>query len=193
MRKKSHLLLALYLIKQMELELLNDHKIAFCVGSILPDCIPSFLTRRHSMEATLFLLERELLKIQRAWIRRPKVTASIWGRIGVILHYVADDFTFPHNPFFYGSIWAHCRYEKRLEQKLACYLQTNNCLEQIKRDNRNENREPIQAILQLIRQKHQIYLASATADVSQDCDYIVMVCAGVLQIIRDHLIKTCKL
>ena len=50
MRKKSHVSLSLYLIKNIDNQLLSDHKKAFGMGSILPDCKPSFVTTKHNIE-----------------------------------------------------------------------------------------------------------------------------------------------
>ena len=53
MRKKSHISLAKYLMNNMQVQDLNEHKKAFYIGSILPDIKPSFITKditlmRHS-------------------------------------------------------------------------------------------------------------------------------------------------
>ena len=50
MRKKSHISLAWYLMNNEGMESLKHHKGAFYIGSILPDCIPSFLVRKHTIE-----------------------------------------------------------------------------------------------------------------------------------------------
>ena len=53
MRKKSHILLARYLADQMpDTASLQSHRKAFCLGSILPDIKPSFITRRHEFYGT---------------------------------------------------------------------------------------------------------------------------------------------
>ena len=53
MRKKSHILLARYLADQMQTTAsLQSHRKAFCLGSILPDIKPSFITRRHEFYGT---------------------------------------------------------------------------------------------------------------------------------------------
>ena len=55
MRKKSHILLARYLADQMQTTAsLQSHRKAFCLGSILPDIKPSFITRRHEFYGTFF-------------------------------------------------------------------------------------------------------------------------------------------
>ena len=53
MRKKSHILLARYLADQMKTTVsLQSHRKAFCLGSILPDIKPPFITRRHEFYGT---------------------------------------------------------------------------------------------------------------------------------------------
>ena len=53
MRKKSHILLARYLADQMQTTAsLQSHRKAFCLGSILPDIKPSFITRRYEFYGT---------------------------------------------------------------------------------------------------------------------------------------------
>ena len=44
MRKKSHISLAHYLMNSEGMESIQHHKGAFYIGSILPDCVPSFLS-----------------------------------------------------------------------------------------------------------------------------------------------------
>ena len=50
MRKKSHISLAKYIVGSLEEQDLVKHKKAFYLGSILPDCKPSFLTVKHEIE-----------------------------------------------------------------------------------------------------------------------------------------------
>ena len=53
MRKKSHILVARYLADQMPAtKSLQSHRKAFCLGSILPDIKPSFLTKKHEYFGT---------------------------------------------------------------------------------------------------------------------------------------------
>ena len=57
MRKKSHISLAWYLMNNEGMESVKHHKGAFYIGSILPDCIPSFLVRKHTIEDSFDVLE----------------------------------------------------------------------------------------------------------------------------------------
>ena len=47
MRKKSHISLTKGVVHGLSAEQRFGHRLSLYVGSILPDCTPSFLTRRH--------------------------------------------------------------------------------------------------------------------------------------------------
>ena len=63
MRKKSHISLAKYIVDSLEEQDLVKHKKAFYLGSILPDCKPSFLTVKHEMEGTFPKLQQDLKRL----------------------------------------------------------------------------------------------------------------------------------
>ena len=104
MRKKSHISLAKFLMNNMEFKDLNEHKKAFYVGSILPDCSPSFLTRKHTIEETFPILINEIKKITVDYDMEQGITTYYCRHLGVVTHYLADYFTFPHNSNFQGNI-----------------------------------------------------------------------------------------
>ncbi len=63
MRKKSHISLAWYLMNSEGMEMLGSHKGSFYIGSILPDCVPSFFVRKHTFEDSFDILKKELGKL----------------------------------------------------------------------------------------------------------------------------------
>ena len=96
MRKKSHILLARYLADQMQTTAsLQSHRKAFCLGSILPDIKPSFITRRHEFYGTFEDVKNRMKEL--ADIRPDESNQRVyWRRFGEVIHYMADYFTFPH-------------------------------------------------------------------------------------------------
>ena len=75
MRKKSHILLARYLADQMQTTAsLQSHRKAFCLGSILPDIKPSFITRRHEFYGTFEDVKNRMKELADI---RPEASASI--------------------------------------------------------------------------------------------------------------------
>jgi len=115
MRKKSHISLAKYIVNNMQVQDLNDHRKAFYIGSILPDLLPSFITKRHTIEATFQDLILEIKKITVDYDMNKGINSYYARHLGVITHYLSDYCTFPHNSIFEGSIKEHVYYEKDLK------------------------------------------------------------------------------
>ena len=44
--------------------------------------------------------------------------------LGVIIHYISDFFTFPHNDHYPGNVKDHCYYERDLKFGMRAFLQT---------------------------------------------------------------------
>ena len=92
MRKKSHILLGRYLADQMsEVYSLQQHRKAFCLGNIMPDLKPSFLTTRHEFFGTFDHLQNKM----RALVEKnpEEENARVyWRRFGEVMHYMADYF-----------------------------------------------------------------------------------------------------
>ena len=59
MRKKSHISLARYLVRNLDDTGLRKHKLSFYIGSILPDCKPSFLYKKHEITGTFPKVKRD--------------------------------------------------------------------------------------------------------------------------------------
>ena len=107
MRKKSHILLARYLADQMQTTAsLQSHRKAFCLGSILPDIKPSFITRRHEFYGTFEDVKNRMKEL--ADIRPDESNQRVyWRRFGEVIHYMADYFntaqySINRNPYEFG-------------------------------------------------------------------------------------------
>jgi hypothetical protein len=176
MRKKSHISLAKYLLNSQGMEMLQKHKKAFYLGSILPDCVPTFLTRRHTIEDTFDILEKEIRKVTENYDMEKGIGSYYCRHIGVITHYVADYFTFPHNSIYPGNMAAHCKYEKNL--KFALYDYVNS--EEAKRSRSRQHQfQTVNELCEFIMQMHEKYL-HAIIQIEIDCEYIVALCHKVV-------------
>ena len=122
MRKKSHLSLAVYLIDNMDSSLLINHRKAFLLGSILPDCRPSFVTTKHNMEETFDMVSDFISQLTVDSHDYKRISTAYVRKLGEVTHYVADYFTYPHNEVFDGNIKDHCIYEKNLKEALKSYI-----------------------------------------------------------------------
>ena len=181
MRKKSHISLAKYIVKDMEVPVMMDHRKAFYLGSILPDCKPSFLTHRHEFDGTFEMVKERIcdLSLDAELILRN--ARAFMRRLGEIIHYIADYFTFPHNLIYEGGFKDHCVYEKELKLRLVEYVRSGEAF-RTRIDVRKF--ETPEAVCSFIRSAHAEYL-SREHGVKEDCEFIVRICHQVVQAIMN--------
>lgn len=179
MKKKSHLSLARYLIDSSQNEELAKHRKTFLFGSILPDCIPSFVTRRHTIDETFDILRYEIIAITEEYDWSRGITNEFSRRLGVITHYLADYFTYPHNTIFQGSMREHISYEIDLMGYLKTYLGSEEADEiSIK----SIILYSVDEICDFIKQIHNKYLETIK-NISTDCEYIVEMAVYIVKAI----------
>ena len=175
MRKKSHISLAWYLMNSEGMETLGQHKGSFYIGSILPDCIPSFLVRKHTIEDSFKVLEKEFEKLVSHFDPNKGADRYFCRHLGVITHYISDYFTFPHNANYPGKLKDHCIYEEALKHEIRAYVHSPEAVKK----RLGETIHTPQAILEFVRRMHQIYLRMQSA-VKRDCEFITSLCHTVV-------------
>lgn len=187
MRKKSHVSLANYLLDNVDSELLTQHRKAFVLGSVLPDCKPSFVTERHNIEETFSKVTAfvEKLTVNHAEFKR--ISTSYCRKLGEVTHYVADYFTYPHNSIYDGSLKDHCVYEGELKTALTDYIDKGQLS-----INRNIARtfKSSEELCSYIKNMHREYL-QVEKNLASDCMYIISLCQivveGVLHLLAMYL------
>ncbi len=179
MRKKSHISLAKYLMNNLNVQDLCEHKKAFYIGSILPDIKPSFLTKRHTIEETFDILINEIKKITIDYDINKGINSYYARHLGVITHYLSDYCTFPHNSIFTGTLSEHCYYEKELKFSLKEYVQSASAQRQRTECKKSQTIEEISLFIQ---KTHQEYLR-AIKTVKGDIQYIIELCFKVVDAI----------
>ena len=178
-RKKSHISLAKYLMNNMNVQDLSEHKKAFYIGSILPDLTPSFLTKRHNIEETFEILIEEIRKITVNYDINRGISSYYARHLGVVTHYLSDYCTFPHNSIFDGSFTEHCVYEKELKHSLKHYVES----ETSRRERAKIKKfHTIEEISHYILRTHKEYL-NAMKNVKGDIHYIIELCYKVVDAI----------
>ena len=80
-------------------ESLQSHRKAFCLGNILPDIQPSFVTKRHEYFGTFDEVQGKIRRLVENGLGEYN-DRVFWRRAGEIMHYIADYFTFPHNSWY---------------------------------------------------------------------------------------------
>lgn len=180
MRKKSHISLAKYIVDSLGEQELQKHKKAFYLGSILPDCKPSFITIKHEMEGTFPKVQHELEELVERQ-KNAQINVRVFYRnLGEVIHYIADYFTFPHNPHYPGNLKDHCIYEEHLKRGLKEYIasgeaEKNSEWVRLSVVNLNSTAD----ICNFIRKAHETYVKLKNS-VEDDCRHIVTLCHQVV-------------
>lgn len=192
MRKKSHLLLAGQLIHYCNHSDDFRVKAAFYFGNILPDLKPSFFTKRHEIDGTIHHMEFMLSKLLERSLSDGCPFVLYYLRLGEVIHYLADYFTYPHNKMFAGTMREHCVYEGKLKYQLEnniAYL-TEKEMDMLEKQAGNRQAyapisKKFKDIMDFIQLMHKTYVALDNHTVELDCRYIVHVCSTVFYWILD--------
>ena len=177
MRKKSHILLARYLADQMSVEQsLQSHRKAFCLGSILPDIKPSFVTKKHEYYGTIGEIQEMMHELVEHSPHECKERVY-WRRFGEVLHYMADYFTFPHNRTYTGSLYEHNKYEKQLKQQLKACIESGRASTFVFKALHFSS---FDELMDFVRISHTSY-SRKKRSITEDIQYILMVCYQVIQ------------
>lgn len=184
MRKKSHISLAKHIVNISDIPGFDKHRKAFYVGSILPDCKPSFLTKRHEITETFDLVEKGIQKLTKGYRDIEDLSTMYFTKLGEVIHYIADYFTFPHNKEYSGNMKQHCIYEGKLKHKLRAYIRNldEKDLRKWKYNLKLEELEQFNSvadICEFLKKEHRNYIRRGTHSVEEDCKYIVGICSKV--------------
>ena len=169
-QKRSHLLLARSLLSREHGFPARRYELAFLFGSFEPDCNP-FSYLKGSLHSKLFgghtygnsraYIRRRIRRLQR------RTHWNLWNyyTMGKLTHYVADAFTWPHNPHFPGVGWEHHVYETALRLALSARLSDA--------PRRDLLPEVSAALPEELETLHARYLAEAAPGVDVDIEYIL--------------------
>lgn len=184
MRKKSHIFLSRYLVSDISTQELWKHRKAFYLGSILPDCKPSFLTTKHEFAGTFDMVQDRILALTFDTEHFHRNSRAYMRELGEVIHYIADYFTFPHNATYDGNLKDHCYYEKDLKFGLKAYIKSGQAFAD--KEEVTAEIESTETLVDFIEVAHKEYL-SRKRNVDEDCYYIVRICqlvaAAVLNLV----------
>lgn len=176
MRKKSHISLSRGVIKGLGEENIIKHRYTFYIGSIMPDCLPSFLVRRHTMEDTFDVFVKHMEKFVNKLNKKPKVGFVQSIRMGMILHYIADYFTLPHNSHYEGGFKEHCVYEGKQLKCMRSFVEKYKS-DRVKLEAPKLLRD-IKQIGEYVKSRHQEYVLLHQG-VKDDCRFSLETCICV--------------
>lgn len=105
-----------YMQTQYGLEL-NER--SFLLGNILPDCLPTFLSRPHfwkHCEGHVHKLIEKLIDCYPAGDARERARRRYARRLGILCHFYTDFFCYAHCEHFPGGLRSHRAYELELRE-----------------------------------------------------------------------------
>ena len=154
---------------------LQQHRKAFCLGNIMPDLRPSFLTTRHEFFGTFSQLQEKMRELIE---RNPEEDNArvYWRRFGEVMHYIADYFTFPHNKNFTGNLYEHNKYEKHLKNHLKRYIESGAADRMVILP---VNFGSFRELVEYIGNAHERYLLKER-NIAEDVQYILRICSQVI-------------
>lgn len=127
MKSKSHLILGKYISNGLG-NLSRMERCAFIAGCVEPDFnyityLRGSLSKRmlagHSFENSAAHIKKIISRIQ----SHDGMSCRDYFRLGTLLHYVVDSFTYAHNIDFPGSLPDHRDYEKQLKESFLKFLE----------------------------------------------------------------------
>ena len=167
MKKRSHKLLASTLLEYKHGFCARRYEWAFLFGSFQPDCNPltylkgslrAYKFRGHNFSNSQAYINAHILRLQR------RARWNIWQyyTLGKLTHYLADAYTYPHNPDYPNSMLDHHNYETDLRQFMRGYLAHRHL-------QRQQARRDLVAALEEL---HEQYMATR-ASMIRDANYIL--------------------
>ena len=179
MKSCSHRTLGQHLINTYLLDCSAFHRRAFSWGCIQPDKNPttylkgsirSQWLRGHNWDNA----KRYIRKTGNQLQARKKLKLLDYYRLGKLIHYTADAFTYSHNRNYLQNLVAHRNYETKLHRELETYLTLLSNDFSIVLD-------PQGSVSEFISKNHKNYMRHIPC-VHNDMDYCVRVCSQVLQL-----------
>ncbi len=171
MKQKDHLALGRYLISAGMINRTGALpplcRLAFLSGCVLPDYLPhtylhgfrkSHAMRGHHTAYSKRHIQTVLARLQKRGIRHH----GDLFRLGLLLHYVADSFTYAHTAAFPGDMREHRRYELRLHATFLGYLQAE-------KQTKEELRKDLLSALRALRRQYE----AEREEFLRDCIYIL--------------------
>lgn len=186
METKSHVFLARYLLNQISAFDSMKCQKAFIFGCIEPDFnMFSYLKgslrcqklRGHNYNSSNKYTIRTLESLQ----NKNNWTLRDYYRLGKLMHYLADAFTYPHNDNFKGSLSEHRVYEAGLHLYFVAYL---------KQYNKVNKKDCAEDIREYMGESHEQYMKTS-GDIKNDAKYITQATSRVMRALVRGLTPIC--
>lgn len=144
METKDHLALGYYLINNIENSFTPLQEKLFLLGNIMPDIwlfsYANGAKDRKNFNGHVYSNARKRVEKHSSYLKKHKKCKYRSSFIlGVMMHYLADSFTYPHSDSYAYGIRQHKKYEHELHRLMwrALVLPERECTEKVRIDNIN--------------------------------------------------------
>ena len=158
-------------------DLPRRHRFCLKLGSLLPDLLVFTYVGGHTWDSTRDKTARRMLRLEETG----RESCLSYLRLGYILHYVEDYFTYPHNSWYPGTLAEHGIYEL----SLTAYARRQGAADA-------DDIQPLrsaQALMDRLAEAHGEY-AQQTPGVENDFAYLMSAAGQVsdyyVQVFRRH-------
>lgn len=111
----SHMLISNFLTKYLrEQNGIIVSRGSFLAGNLLPDFSPSYKKLAHAPDCWAGYIKRELEQLSDLKQESTRFDRYYSRRLGVVCHFYADFFCYPHTEAYNGSSYQHMKYEWEL-------------------------------------------------------------------------------
>ena len=140
------------------------YKFMLQTGSIMPDILVYTYIKGHEYSGSFEKIKSKILKLE----EKGKWSIRSCYRLGYLLHYLEDYFTYPHNNNFTLGLMKHREYEVGLQPKFLEYLKNR------WKDKQNDNLEAYEhtPAMDIFNKMHDDYMMARPVH-ERDCRYIV--------------------
>lgn len=158
MNKIGHLKVTEWIAESVGIE----YKFWLKLGSILPDILVHTYVTGHTWTASFHKTGLRITKLQ----QHGKKNRYSYLKLGYLIHYIEDYFTFPHNNWFTGNLAEHVQFETELTEHL---FSLNNPGNDIKSTN---HPMPAEQLISFLEELHLQY-QQEQPDFDNDIKYIL--------------------
>ncbi len=178
MFRQAHIILARYLAHEMQAEVLQKHDISLSIGSIMPDSTIRMRMKHHEFDETWEDTKERIYQMEAMPVADRRGERAFCREMGIILHYLADYFTCPHNPSYGLNLMQHGIYEGWEALELRKFLYTPEADAQFQSRQKSAARiHGIEELFAYIEWMHDRYLERSGHTPYSDCRWILNVCA----------------
>ncbi len=190
MYRQAHIVLAGYLADELQIPEISRHKLSLYIGSVMPDSTPKLRMKQHEIEVIWEDTKERIRMIESMSVTDAKSERALCRELGIVLHYLADFFTCPHNHSYGLNLMEHGIYEGWEAFRIRQYVYTPEADKRFRIHKEIAGRfKDTQELFSYIEWKHDRYLEESRHSPQGDCRWILDVCTCAAVVMTSEVFK----